>query len=164
MSWLIFGLPSLLAVWVASFLAKRFLIERLDVLKRVRFWMVAFSLPVAGLIFGASMGWLAAWSYRHDFELRGNQSWVDIVALPGAPGDAMANVYGGDWQDDEAWDYRGDIMILNAVFWASVAGAGAGVIWFVFRRGKRVEMGREHEVGFDARPQLFPLPPGKELG
>lgn len=92
-----------------------------------------------GLIFGASTGYLAAWVERYDFEQRVDQSWVDVVAFLGASGDAMANTYGGDWQDDEAWDYRGDIMILNAVFWTSIAGAGVSVIWLVFRHGNRDE-------------------------
>jgi|SRR5450756_1308174 len=136
--WLIFGVPSLLVVLVASFLIKRFRIHRIGILKWVRISTVVWALPLAGVIFGASTGYLAAWSYRHDLELRVDQSWVDTVAFPGAPGDAMANSYGGDWQDDEAWDYRGDITILNAMFWTSVAGAGVLVVWLVFRKDKRI--------------------------
>ena len=137
--WLIFGIPSLLVILVASFLIKRFQIHRFGILKQVRFSMIACLLPLAGLIFGAGTGYLAAWTERYDFEQRVDQSWVDILAFPGAPGDGMADIYGGDWQDDEAWDYRGDITILNALFWTSIAGAGVGVIRFVFRRGNGVE-------------------------
>lgn len=161
MCWLIFGIPTLLAVLVSGILIKRFQIHRLGILKRVRFSAVVWSVPLAGLIFGASTGYLAAWAERYDFQhgLDQSGSWLDVVAFPGAPGDAMANSYGGDWQDDEAWDYRGGITILNAMFWTSVAGVGVLVIWFVFRRGSVRKTGVRREVGLVDRPHpgLLPL-------
>jgi hypothetical protein len=138
MCWLIFGVPCLLLVLVVGHLIKRFRIHRIRFLKQMRFSMLAWMVPMAGILFGAGMGYLEAWSYHYDLEIRSDQSWVDVLAIPGTPGDGMANVYGGDWQDDEAWDYRDDIATWDALFWGSVAGAATMVIWLVFRSGKRV--------------------------
>jgi hypothetical protein len=46
----------------------------------------------------------------------------------------MANSYGGDWQWDEAWDYRSDIAIWNGLFWVSVGTVAASLLMFGFRR------------------------------
>ncbi|HEV2692835.1 MAG TPA: hypothetical protein VG347_08045 [Verrucomicrobiae bacterium] len=156
--WLILGVPCLLLVLVGSYLIKRFQIHCRGFLKQVRFTMLVWAVPVAGLIFGAGSGYLTAWSYRYDLETRGNQNWVDVLAIPGAPGDAMANVYGGDWQDDEAWDYRDDIATWDALFWASIASAAMMVIWFMFRVDK---WKKEIEVSSNAQPHLLPLSPGQ---
>ena len=41
--------------------------------------------------------------------------------------------YGGDWQEDEAWDYRGDIAVLNGLFWMSVGVVGMLAVRFLSR-------------------------------
>ena len=133
MSWVVFGIPSLVAMIGVSYPLMRFEICRFEFLKRPGFRFGVLSIPLCGLVFGMSTGYFAAWTYRYDLETRQDSSWCDVAALPGAPGDAMANTYGGDWQDDEAWDYRSDIAILNGLFWMSVATGGMFLIRLIVR-------------------------------
>jgi hypothetical protein len=134
MAWIFFGIPSLLAVVGVSYPLMRFEICRFNFLKRPGFGFRTLSLPLCGLLFGMSTGYFAAWTERYDFETRQDSSWYDVAAIPGMPGDAMANSYGGDWQGDEAWDYRSDIAVWNGLFWMSVATGGMLLIRLIARR------------------------------
>lgn len=78
-----------------------------------------------GLLFGLITGYFEAWTYRDCYKPDHKDRWYEVFAVFGAPGEAMANSYAGDWQDDEAWDFRSDISILNGLFWTTVAMAAA---------------------------------------
>jgi hypothetical protein len=68
--------------------------------QRLRTWYVMSSLPVLGLLFGLVTGYFAEWAdyrwYRFSPE---RFHWTEPLAVFGSPEDAMANSYGGDWQD-----------------------------------------------------------------
>ncbi len=69
-----------------------------------------------GCFFGIATGYYSEW-WSHNFDpvyTGVGEPWWTIF---GAPGDIVANSYGGDWQEDEAWYYRGDIMFWNGLFW-----------------------------------------------
>jgi len=136
--WIYFGVPSVLAMLGASYVIKRLKLGHFRVFRHVSFRSIALSLPLAGFLFGLSSGYFEAWTYQLD--PRQPDPWYCVFAIPGAPGDMMANSYGGDWQDDEAWDYRGDISIWNGLFWASVATAGVLAINIVFRPMKQIRL------------------------
>lgn len=77
-------------------------------------------IPLAGCLLGIATGYYSEW-WSHNFDpvyTGVGEPWWTIF---GAPGDIIANSYGGDWQADEAWDYRGDIMFWNGLFWTILA-------------------------------------------
>ena len=113
-AWLIFGVPSLLA----SFFIKRF--------TQLRFRLVALLLPFLGLLFGIAAGHFGAWADHHD--AYHDPCWYEVFAIPGAPGYSIADSYLGDFQWDEAWEYRNDIAVWNGLFWLSVATAAVFVM------------------------------------
>jgi hypothetical protein len=133
-SWAVCGVPSLIALWVVGLLAKWRRVHRMGFLKHVRLWMVALGLPLVALLFGLATGYWAAWT--DDSEPR----WYEFPAIIGAPGDAMANSYGGDWQDGEAWEYRSDISIWNGLFWTSVAFPAIFVLRGIFRQNETPDL------------------------
>jgi len=124
--WLLFGIPALALV---------FIFARFGFLKRAQFRTIVLSLPLIGLLFGATTGYFNVWDDHHYWANRApeKQEWYEILTIFGWPGDTMANSYGGDWQADEAWDYRGDIVVWNALFWTSVAVGGIFVVRFSYR-------------------------------
>lgn len=101
-------------------------------------WLL-FGLPTLGI--GATTGYFNVWDDHHYWANRApeKQEWYEIFTVFGWPGDAMANSYGGDWQADEAWDYRSDIVTWNALFWTSI---GIGGI-FVVRSARRLKSLRD---------------------
>jgi len=103
----------------------------LPVFRRLRWQSMVWLLPLLGLLFGLATGYLNVWG-DHQCDSAGGQD--QLYYLFGAPGNEMANSYGGDWQWDEAWDYRSDIAIWNGLFWVSVATAGVFLFWCVRRR------------------------------
>jgi hypothetical protein len=118
-----FGLPALMLFGALGFFWRR-----------LRTRHVRSLLPLVGLVFGLAAGYFAVWAdhcwYRFSPQ---NFHWTEPLAVFGAPGDAMANSYGGDWQDDEAWDYRGDITVLNGLFWMGLGTASMLVVLLVAR-------------------------------
>jgi len=120
---LLFGIPTLGLVFVLA---------RFGPLKRARLRTIVLLLPLMGLLFGAVTGYFNVWDDHHYWLNRApeKQEWYEIFTVFGWPGDAMANSYGGDWQADEAWDYRGDIVTWNTLFWTSVAVGGIFVVRF----------------------------------
>ena len=132
MSWMFLGMLAMLGIFAASCLLKKLKVDRLGVFRRRRFRSVALALLLLAFLFGLTTGTFEAWTYRRDLQ-RPAPHWYDFVAIAGAPGDMMANAYAGDWQDDEAWDYRSDIALWNGCFWTSVMAVGAFVGRFVFR-------------------------------
>jgi hypothetical protein len=122
--WLFLGIPSVAIIFGLS---------HLPIFRRWRTRAVLWRLPLLGLLFGLATGYFEAWTYRHD--LRQPERWYEVLAIPGVPGDGMANSYGGDWQDDEAWDYRSDIALWNGLFWVTVTAFGAIVVYFTVPRG-----------------------------
>lgn len=123
--WIILGIPSLAIVFGLS---------RLRIFRHPRWRPIAWLLlPLLGLFFGLATGYFNVWT-DHQSSTTGQDHWYYFFSLFGAPGDGMANSYGGDWQWDEAWDYRSDIAIWNGLFWVSVATTGAFLLRFVFRR------------------------------
>ena len=123
MWWILLGLPSILVIIVATIFVEPF--------RHRRFQCIVWSLPLLGLLFGASTGYFEAWTYYHD--QREPQRWYESLALFGEPGDSIATCYVGDWQDDEAWDYRKDIAAWNGFFWAGVATVASSGMFFVRR-------------------------------
>ena len=120
--WLFFGIPSLAVIFGLSYL---------PIFRRRRWQSVTWQLPLLGLLFGLAMGYFNAWG-SHQYDAAGGQDhWYYLF---GVPGNGMAESYGGDWQSDEAWDYRSDIAIWNGLFWVSVATVGAFLFRFVIRR------------------------------
>jgi hypothetical protein len=88
--------------------------------RRTYFKAALVLIPVAGCMFGVVTGYYAEW-WSHHFDpcyTGVGEPWWTIFA---APGDGIASCYGGDWLDDEAWDYRGDIMFWNGLFWMILA-------------------------------------------
>lgn len=132
MSWMVFGLLTVLVIFGASCLLKGLKIDQASIFKHLHFRSAALSLVLLALLFGMAAGYFEAWTYRLDFQKQ-TAGWYDVPGIFGGPGDLMANSYGGDWQDDEAWDYRSDIAIWNGLFWTSVAAVGVLVMRFVFR-------------------------------
>jgi hypothetical protein len=129
MSWMVMGVPSILVLFGASCLFKGFKLDRMAIFKHLGFWRAGLTVLLL-----AAAGYYEAWTYRAEMQPPANVShWYYYLAIPGVPGDMMANSYGGDWQDDEAWDYRSDIAIWNGLFWTSVAAIGLVVMRFVFR-------------------------------
>lgn len=128
----VFGIPTLLLMFGVGCLLRKFKPGPLQLLSHLRF-PSAMKVVLLAFLFGAATGIYESWTYHRDLS-NDNGKWYDyFLAVPGVPGDAMANVYGGDWQDDEAWDYRSDIAILNGLFWASVAFVGVFPMRFGFR-------------------------------
>jgi hypothetical protein len=120
---MLFGIPTLLGtVGVGIFF------------KPLRARHIRFSFPVLGLVFGLATGFFNAWDDHHYYSTGCQNHWYDVVAIFGTPGDGMANSYGGDWQEDEAWEYRADIATLNALFWTSVATAAMLLMRFMARQ------------------------------
>jgi len=122
MAWLILGVPIAVLSLPGGYVLSRFNVLRFRTRAHVHFLPLLFTFILLGLLFGVAAGYFEAWTYERDSSALHQDDWVDYLAIPGIPGDAMANSYGGDWQDDEAWDYRTDIAILDGFFWASVAG------------------------------------------
>jgi hypothetical protein len=152
MCWMLFGTPALLLMLGTGWLLRRFKVHRFRIMRHLRFWEAALVLLVLAFLFGAATGTYEAWTYHRDL-FHDHGGWYDFfLAVPGVPGDAMANVYGGDWQDDEAWDYRSDIAILDGLFWASIMTPGVFVMRFGFRRlgvtapAATPDMGRQPEL------------------
>ncbi len=133
-------LPDFIASWMICWiflgipvLAVIFGLSRLPIFRWLRGRPVVWLLPLLGLLFGLATGYFNAWSDHHS-ATTGQDHWYYFVDLFGAPGNGMANSYGGDWQWDEAWDYRTDIAIWNGLFWLSVGTVGASLLAFVARR------------------------------
>jgi hypothetical protein len=133
-------LPDFIASWVFCWiflgipvLAVILCLSRLPIAQRLRPRPAVWLLPLLGLLFGLTTGYFNAWS-DHQSAITGQDHWYYFCDLFGAPGNGMANSYGGDWQWDEAWDYRTDIAIWNGLFWVSVATVGASLLTFGFRR------------------------------
>lgn len=122
LGWIWLGIPSLAVVFGLSYVR---------VFRRPRWKSAAWLFPLLGLLFGLATGYLNAWG-EHQCDTAGGQAhWFYLL---GGPGNGMANSYGGDWQSDEAWNYRSDIVIWNGLFWVSVALAGAFLFRFRMRR------------------------------
>jgi hypothetical protein len=119
--WMVLGIPSLIIIFALS---------RLLIFRRLRWQAIAWILPLAGLLFGLATGYLNAWGDHQCDTAGGQDHWYYVF---GYTGNGIANSYGGDWQWDEAWDYRSDIAIWNGLFWASVATAGVFLFRFVRR-------------------------------
>lgn len=120
-SWVLLGIPSLIVIFGLSYL---------PIFRRLRWRSVAWILPLLGLLFGLAMGYLNAWGDHQCNSAAGQDHWYYLF---GSPGNGMADSYGGDWQADEAWDYRSDIAIWNGLFWVSVATLGVFLFRFVPR-------------------------------
>ncbi|HXI72720.1 MAG TPA: hypothetical protein VNN22_20470 [Verrucomicrobiae bacterium] len=89
-------------------------------------------IPLTGCLLGIVTGYYSEW-WSHNFDpvyTGAGEPWWTIF---GAPGDIVANSYGGDWQADEAWDYRGDIMFWNGLFWTILA-FGTSMTFRIFVR------------------------------
>ena len=141
--WIILGLPSLAVIFGLSYL---------PFFRRLRWQSVAWSLPLLGLLFGLATGYFNAWG-QHQYDTSGGQDhWYYLFGLFGEPGDGMANSYGGDWQSDEAWDYRSDIAIWNGLFWVSVAAVGVFLFRFVVRRHTANKLPQATPKAFGAAP------------
>jgi hypothetical protein len=121
--WLLFGIPALALI---------FIFARFGFFKRAHLRTIVILLPLLGLLFGAATGYFNVWDDHHYWANRApeKQEWYEIFTILGWPGDSMANSYGGDWQADEAWDYRSDIVVWNALFWTSVAVGGIFAVRF----------------------------------
>jgi hypothetical protein len=123
MSLVYFGLPTLVLSALLGFCCRR-----------LRTWHVRSSLPVVGLLFGLVTGYFAVWAGHHWHRFSPQDfHWTEPLTLFAAPGDAMANSYGGDWQEDEAWHYRGDITALNGLFWMGIGTASMFLVQLVAR-------------------------------
>ena len=129
MSWVILGIPGIPAIFGIRFLLRKLKIYRLGFYRRMVFRPILLSVSMAGLIFGLVTGYFEAWTQRDSYKPEYKDRWYDALGIFGVPGDAMANSYGGDWQDDEAWDYRSDISIWNGLFWMTVTMAAAVCIY-----------------------------------
>jgi hypothetical protein len=117
----IFGVPVLLAI---------FGLARLPFFRRMRWQTVAWVLPLLGLTFGLASGLLTAWGDHEYYAARQPENadhWYEVFGMPGV---GMAGSYWGDWGEDEMWDCRSDIAVLNGLFWLGIAGAGAIVFRF----------------------------------
>jgi hypothetical protein len=71
-----------------------------------------FLIPLTGCLPGIATGYYSEWR-SHNFDpvyIGVGEPWWTFF---GPPGDIVANSYGGDWQADEAWDYRGVIKICT---------------------------------------------------
>jgi hypothetical protein len=99
-------------------------------------WMISPSaiilISLAGCLFGIATGYYSEW-WSHNFDPGYTGVGEPCWTIFGAPGDGMANSYGGDWQEDEAWDYRGDIMFWNGSFWTIFAFTAAMAFRFIVR-------------------------------
>jgi hypothetical protein len=101
-------IPQAIKRWVSS-------------LRWLKFWTIIILLALGSCLFGLGTGYYSVWwDHRFDPAYTGTHGF-SLLAIPGAPGDMIANSYGGDWQQDEAWFYRFDITIWNGLFWAGAA-------------------------------------------
>ncbi len=136
MSLVVFGLPTFMLFGALGFFWKR-----------LRTWYVRSSLPLFGLVFGLATGYFAVWADHSWYRLSPQDfHWTDPIALFAFPGDSMANSYGGDWQDDEAWSYRGDITILNGLFWMGIGTVSMLLVQLISRGLGPSERGVSNEV------------------
>ena len=94
---------------------------------------LALSLICAGALFGLCAGYAAAWSEAHMSSAGVPDKLWTMYAIAGLPGDMVAETYAGDWGNYDAWEYRGDIAVWNALFWTSLSGACA-FLCFAMRR------------------------------
>jgi hypothetical protein len=124
-SWVFLGIPSVFAVFAVRFLSRRLRIHRLGFYKYLVFRPILLSLPLLALLFGLAAGYFEASTYIDCYQPGHQEKWYEVLGITGAPGDLIANAYRGDWQDDEAWDYRSEIAIWNGLFWLGVAGMAA---------------------------------------
>jgi hypothetical protein len=124
--------PAFLSAVILQAVVPAKLKHRLDFCR----WMISppaiFLISLAGGLFGIATGYYSEWwSHHYDPGYTGaGEPWWTIF---GAPGDCVANSYGGDWQEDEAWDYRGDIMFWNGSFWTIFAFTAAMTFRFFVR-------------------------------
>jgi hypothetical protein len=134
--WIFLGIPSLVVIFGLSYL---------PIFRRMRWQSVAWRLPLMGLLFGLAMGYLNVWGDHQYYASDAPGHWYYLF---GAPGNEMANSYGGDWQSDEAWIYRSDITIWNGLFWLSVATVGVFLFRLVVRRHTPNQSPDPSAVGF----------------
>jgi len=120
-SWVVMGAPAVPAIFGLRFLIRQLRVYRFGFYKWLVFRPILLSVPLIGLLFGLATGYFDAWTYRDCYKPDHKVDWYEVFGIFGGPGDVMANSYAGDWQDDEAWDFRSDISVWNGLFWTTVA-------------------------------------------
>ena len=102
--------------------------ERIRSQRWMSFWTIVILLSLGGFLFGVATGYYGVW-WDHQFDpaYTGTHG-ASLLAFAGAPGDVIANSYGGDWQQDEAWDYRIDITVWNGLFWVGLTIVALAII------------------------------------
>ena len=104
---------------------------------------------VFGVMFGVFSGWVGVSIDHYNESKHGGQyrkyQW-DVLTIPALPGMIWVNYKAGyDWRIDEAWSFRGKIIVANSIFWGATS-LLLRIGWeFVSRGRRRVPSARDDE-------------------